>query len=175
MHFWIRGSKSCTLHIKCWWNQPQESISPTFHEQLLLKKIPKAQKAVKSPVSFALFGSTCSKGACKTLVKLTPMTNPIKLFFTANKEFFHVLLLPMSSNYKWFFICNKQNGKQRKKCFRARISYRGQFHQHFLSIFLTVFFFQKLQTINTENFINILYEKLLLKCCCEFDTRHRVK
>jgi len=42
-----------------------------FYEQLLLAQIPKAQKAVKLSVFFALSGSAHAKAARRKLVKLT--------------------------------------------------------------------------------------------------------
>jgi hypothetical protein len=36
---------------------------------------------------------TYKKSACKMLMKLTPVADPIKLFFFANEEFFRFLLL----------------------------------------------------------------------------------
>ena len=50
-----------------------KSISPTFYEQLLCTKIPKAQKKLLNlTVFFALLGSVRIKAALRTLVKLTP-------------------------------------------------------------------------------------------------------
>jgi len=57
----------------------QGSISPTFHEQLLLSNIPNAQKdTVKLSVFFALLGSARPKGMCKMMMKkLTPVLDAI--------------------------------------------------------------------------------------------------
>jgi len=49
------------------------SISSTFYKQLLGVQIPKAQKDIYDlTVTFAHFGSSCIKAACKRLMKLTP-------------------------------------------------------------------------------------------------------
>jgi len=57
----------------------QGSISPTFHEQLLLSNIPNAQKVQSSGQSFfALLGSARPKGMCKMMMKkLTPVLDAI--------------------------------------------------------------------------------------------------
>jgi len=47
------------------------SISPTFHKQLLLAQIPKAQKDDNFNVFFVLLGSGCVKAAHRMLMKLT--------------------------------------------------------------------------------------------------------
>ncbi len=58
----------------------QGSISSTFYEQLLRSKIPKVKKIQSSCQSFfALLGSMSVKAVRKTLVKLTPGINFIKI------------------------------------------------------------------------------------------------
>ncbi len=49
------------------------SISPTFHEQLLLSDSKSAKNIVKPSVFFALLRSGCIKASGKLSVKLTPV------------------------------------------------------------------------------------------------------
>jgi len=58
------------------------SISPTFHEQPLLGKIPKAQKATDDLTVFVLLlGSACVKAALKHVGKIypAPLSHPPSL------------------------------------------------------------------------------------------------
>jgi len=62
----VQLEKSCANHfhtknvcIKCWWNWPKVSISPTFYEQLLCVQIPKGPKIHSSFQSFLHFWDLC--------------------------------------------------------------------------------------------------------------------
>ena len=96
------------LLIKCWWNRPLGSISPTFYEQLLRTQIPKVQLSCLTWLSFfALLRSESIKAANIMSVKLThdhlPSSPPLIMMWYASEDLLFIL-----RRCQWF---NNRNPK----------------------------------------------------------------